>query len=41
MGAGAAVGGIDGVEVDELDPTDLDGVRAFAERLLARAAPST
>ncbi|MFC9607608.1 SDR family NAD(P)-dependent oxidoreductase [Streptomyces niveus] len=33
--ARAAVGGIDGVEVDELDLTDLDSVRAFAERFLA------
>ncbi|WP_381803409.1 SDR family NAD(P)-dependent oxidoreductase [Streptomyces niveus] len=33
--AQAAVGGIDGVEVDELDLTDLDSVRAFAERFLA------
>ncbi|MEU0692441.1 SDR family NAD(P)-dependent oxidoreductase [Streptomyces niveus] len=33
--ARAAVGGIDGVEVDELDLTDLDSVGAFAERFLA------
>lgn len=30
-----AVGGIDGVEVDELDLADLDSVRGFAERHLA------
>ncbi|WP_203983665.1 SDR family NAD(P)-dependent oxidoreductase, partial [Sphaerisporangium rufum] len=30
-----AVGGLDGVEVDELDLGDLDSVRAFAERFLA------
>jgi NAD(P)-dependent dehydrogenase (short-subunit alcohol dehydrogenase family) len=30
-----AVAGIDGVEVDELDLGDLDGVRGFAERFLA------
>ncbi|MFG1705184.1 SDR family NAD(P)-dependent oxidoreductase [Nonomuraea sp. M3C6] len=30
-----AVGGIDGVEVDELDLADLDSVRRFAERFLA------
>ncbi|WP_326718704.1 SDR family NAD(P)-dependent oxidoreductase [Streptomyces sp. NBC_00243] len=33
--ARAAVDGIDGVEVDELDLGDLDSVRAFAERFLA------
>ncbi|MGW2313254.1 SDR family NAD(P)-dependent oxidoreductase [Actinomadura luteofluorescens] len=30
-----AVGGIDGVEVDELDLADLESVRGFAERFLA------
>lgn len=30
-----AVGGLDGVEIDELDLADLGSVRAFAERLLA------
>ncbi|MDX6330758.1 MAG: hypothetical protein QOI83_3141 [Streptomycetaceae bacterium] len=30
-----AVNGIDGVEVEELDLTDLDSVRSFAERFLA------
>jgi NAD(P)-dependent dehydrogenase (short-subunit alcohol dehydrogenase family) len=30
-----ALGGIDGIEVDELDLADLDSVRAFAERFLA------
>ncbi|WP_329543872.1 SDR family NAD(P)-dependent oxidoreductase [Streptomyces sp. NBC_01356] len=33
--ARAAVDGIEGVEVDELDLGDLDSVRAFAERFLA------
>ena len=33
--ARAAVGGIPGVEVDELDLADLDSVRAFAERFVA------
>ncbi|MFF2190694.1 SDR family NAD(P)-dependent oxidoreductase [Streptomyces sp. NPDC058155] len=33
--AQAAVEGIDGVEVDELDLADLDSVRSFAERFLA------
>ncbi|MFB4282456.1 MULTISPECIES: SDR family NAD(P)-dependent oxidoreductase [unclassified Nonomuraea] len=33
--AGAAVRGIDGVEVDELDLGDLDSVRGFADRFLA------
>ncbi|MCX4977755.1 SDR family NAD(P)-dependent oxidoreductase [Streptomyces sp. NBC_00620] len=35
--ARAAVDGIEGVEVDELDLGDLDSVRAFAERFLASA----
>jgi NAD(P)-dependent dehydrogenase (short-subunit alcohol dehydrogenase family) len=30
-----AVGGLDGVEVDELDLADLESVRGFAERFLA------
>ncbi|WP_326584676.1 SDR family NAD(P)-dependent oxidoreductase [Streptomyces sp. NBC_00481] len=34
-----ALTGIDGVELDELDLTDLDSVRGFAERFLAAGRP--
>src|SRR5689334_5764449 len=37
--AGEAVGTVDGIEIDELDLSDLDSVRGFAQRFLDTDRP--